>query len=699
MSVTSNDTGRSIGPHHEVENSYWRLRMPHCLDLIKDWGDPPEWVSETMLRYKLSDRGSSAHRTLDLASISSRFAADDGNPSASTTGDLAVDQVESPDGRWKLRLVDGALVICDARIPEAGWRQISVAPTSPGEVFGGHSGITASTGSAAISSDTSKPLVKWSPDSRFVIYQGLDEGQLTDMPLLRNAPDESASPIVTVHKQPVMRSGALAQVRMFVFDIQKWTNVQVNVDLGPVTWLTPLELRRIGWPQGGTMFYLLTSTWGEGELRLWEIDPLTGRGRTVLTENSTTYAESNLDIGSDKQNFAVLPRRRRVIWFSERSGWGHLYLISLDSGQLIRPLTSGNWLVRDLLRVDEEAGFLWFTAGSDFPDVDPYHCHLYRTSLDDDCESEPHLLTPEATHHRVGISPDGRFFWDLHGDLETPIECAVKDSMTGEQVVRLWKSDYSAYLASAPKAPIRFKVFSADGKHGIFGVLFLPSDFDSSRKYPFIDNVYGFPQTIYSPKAHPFGPWQAIAERGFVVMVLDGSGTAFRSKSFHDVSYGHLHDATIPDHVAAVRQLADRFEWIDTDRLGIFGSSGGGYATLRAMLSYSGTYKVGVAMSTDIDYRDSIPYHLAKYQHPSDTAAWAKTDLCSDADQLAGRLLLVWGEMDDNVHPRGMIKILKAFIAAGKHPDVLVMPDARHGASQTDYVLDRVGAYFTSNLI
>jgi dipeptidyl-peptidase 4 len=698
MSVAPKDTGPSIGPHHEAESSYRRLRMPHCLDLIKDWGNPPEWASETMLRYKLSDRGSSAHRTLDLASISSRFAADDGGPGASTADDLAVGQVESPDGRWKLRLVDGELLMCDARIPEAGWRRISVGPASPGEIFGGHSGITASTGSAAISSDTSKPLVKWSPDNRFVIYQGLDESQLTDMPLLRNAPDESTSPIVTVHKQPVMRSGALAQVRMFVFDTEKWTNVQVNVDLGPVTWLTPLELRRIGWPQGSTMFYLLTSTWGERELRLWEIDPLTGRGRTVLTENSATYAESNLDIGSDKQNFAVLPRRRRVIWFSERSGWGHLYLISLDSGQLIRPLTSGNWLVRDLLRVDEEAGFLWFTASSDFPDVDPYHCHLYRTSLDD-CESEPHLLTPEATHHQVGMSPDGRFFWDLHGDLETPTECAVKDSMTGEQVVRLWKSDYSAYLALAPKAPIRFKVLSADRKHEVFGALFLPSDFDSSRKYPFIDHVYGFPQTIHSPKAHPFGPWQAIAEQGFVVMVLDGSGTAFRSKSFHDASYGHLHDATIPDHVAAVRQLADRFEWIDTDRLGIFGSSGGGYATLRAMLSYSETYKVGVAMSTDIDYRDSVPYHLAKYQHPSDTAAWAKTDLCSDADQLAGRILLIWGEMDDNVHPRGMIKILKAFIAAGKHPDILVMPDAKHGASQADYVHDRVGTYFTSNLI
>jgi dipeptidyl aminopeptidase/acylaminoacyl peptidase len=634
-----------------------------------------------------------------LSSISPLVADDDGESAASTTGDLAAAQVASPDGRWRLRLDNGTLVIRDVRTPEAGWCQISVARAGQGEIFGGHSGITASAGRAPISSDTARPLVKWSPDSRFVIYQGLDESALTDMPLLHSASGESEPPTVTVHKQPVMRSGALAQVRMLVFDTQEWKSVNVKVDLGPVTWLTSLELRRITWPRESWAFYLLTSTWGERALRLWEIDPCTGRGRSVLTEDSATYAESNLDIGSDKQNFAVLPGRRRVIWFSERSGWGHLYLINLDSGQLIRPLTSGNWLVRDLLRVDEKAGLLWFTASGEFPDTDPYHCHLYRASLTDDPDAGPRLLTPETTHHQVCISPDGRFFWDLHGDLETPVECVVKDAMTGENVVHLWKSDYSAYLALVPNAPLRFKVRSADGKYDIFGVLYLPSFLDSSRKYPLVDHIYGFPQIIHVPKMHPFGPWQAIAERGFVVMVLDGSGTAFRSKSFHDASYGHLHDATVPDHVAAVRQLADRFDWIDSERVGVFGSSGGGYATLRAMLSYSETYKVGIAMSTDIDYRDSIPYHLAKYQHPSDTDAWEKTDLSSAAGQLAGRLLLVWGEMDDNVHPRGMVKILKAFMSAGKHPDILMIPDANHRVSLTDYVLDRVGAYFASYLI
>ena len=228
-------------------------------------------------------------------------------------------------------------------------------------------------------------------------------------------------------------------------------------------------------------------------------------------------------------------------------------------------------------------------------------------------------------------------------------------------------------------------------------MIFRPVDFDPSRRYPVIDHIYGFPQTIATPKRSAEGPWQALADLGFVVVVLDGLGTAFRSKAFHDVSYGALQDATLPDHVAALRQLARRYPWIDLERVGIYGSSGGGTATVRALLEYPEFFRAGVAIAGGYDQRDSIAYILEKYQGP-DPATWAATDLAPLAGQLRGRLLLVWGELDDNVHPISSMRMLDAFISAGRDVDVLVVPGADHFVSRHPYVHRRLAGYFIEHL-
>jgi dipeptidyl aminopeptidase/acylaminoacyl peptidase len=679
------------------------LRMPHCLALVDHWGGHPRWASDTTVCYDLTDAGVRASWRYDVptgAFTRSEPGNTDQDGADNETGDdVTSSPTVSPDGRWLLRERLGTVEIADTSSTALAWRKISPQPLRAGEKFGTHSGIIASAGRSQLSERRHEAVALWSPDGRFLIYQGLDESDLVEMPLVGYGPAGDGPPQARSHRQAVQREPGRPRVRMFVYDTNDPQTTAVELDLGPVTWLTPLELGRVMWPRSSACFYVLTSSLGEREIRLHEVSPRTGRARLVLAEGSPTYAEANLDIGAGRPSLAVLPRSRRIIWFSERDGWGHLYLHDLGTGALIAPLTTGKWVVRTLEWVDEDSGLFWFTAsGRDGPQDDPYRCSLFRGTIDATRVTEPVRLTPENTHHSIVFSPGGRYLADLHGTLDEPVSCVIRRAADGVIVASLWESDYRRYWDAAPHRPLRVTCDSADKLHKTYGVLYLPSTFDRTRKYPLVDNIYGFPQTIHAPKLHPFGHWQALADLGCVVLVLDGSGTAYRSKAFHDASYGRLEMATVDDHVAAIRQLSEQHAWIDDQRVGIYGSSGGGYATLSAMLRYPDVFSVGVAMSTDCDYRDSIPYHCVKYQHPTDEAAWQRTDLRPLAGALRGRLLLIWGGLDDNVNPRGTIKMLSAFIAADRHPDVLVMPDADHRAWRSDYVIDHFSEYLSCHL-
>ena len=428
---------------------------------------------------------------------------------------------------------------------------------------------------------------------------------------------------------------------------------------------------------------------GERALELHEVDPDTGSARLVYREEGATYVESNLDIAR-QPNVRVLPGGRELIWFSERSGWGHLELREPTTGALIRPLTQGQWVVRDIIHLDASARHLWFTAGGREPGRDPYFRHLYRVSLDD---GVPVLLTPEDADHEISVDvdDDGWRVADEYARVDGPTRCDTRDPWTGEVIERRWERPAAATTAEP------FTVLARDGISVLHGVLFRPSDFDADRRYPVIDNIYGFPQTIVTPKRSAAGPWQALADSGNIVVVLDGLGTPFRSKAFHDASYGKLEDATLPDHVTALRQLADRHSWMDLDRVGVFGASGGGTATVRALLEYPELFRVGVAIAGCYDHRDSIAYVLEKYQG-FDPRSWPATNLAPLADRLQGRLLLIWGELDDNVHPASSMRMLHAFIEAGMHVDVLVVPGADHFVGRHPYVRQRVAAYLAEHL-
>jgi dipeptidyl aminopeptidase/acylaminoacyl peptidase len=288
-----------------------------------------------------------------------------------------------------------------------------------------------------------------------------------------------------------------------------------------------------------------------------------------------------------------------VLWFSERDDWGHLYLYDLATGRLKRQVTAGPWNVLGVLRVDPASRTIWLT-GSGRERGDPYFRYVYRVSLDG---GEVRLLTPDSAHHDVRMSPSGEYFVDLASTPDTPPVIALRNA-DGAKVLDLERADISALVARGWKPPVPFTVKARDDRTDLFGLLFRPTRLDPQRRYPVIVDIYPGPQSG-SVGGRTFsasrGGLQALAELGFVVVALDALGTPMRSKSFHEAWYGDMGDNGLPDQITGLRQLARRFPWMDLNRVGITGHSGGGFAAAGAMLRYPDFFKVAVAQAGNHD--------------------------------------------------------------------------------------------------
>jgi dipeptidyl aminopeptidase/acylaminoacyl peptidase len=439
----------------------------------------------------------------------------------------------------------------------------------------------------------------------------------------------------------------------------------------------------VQWSADGSHLAFVSTSRDHKRAELKEADAQTGHVRTVLVEEVPTYYESDLsstDHGA--VNWRYLPRSHAVIWFSERTNFAHLYMYDLGSGRLLHPITSGHWNVVEILRVDEPHRLIYFTAVGREAGRDPYFAHLYRIGFNG---RGLELLTPENANHEITFAPSGRFFADRHSTPQTPAVTVVRD-VRGRIIRTIATADASPLLATGWRPPESFTVKARDGATDLYGLLFLPTRFDPTEKYPVIDWVYPGPHTG-SVGSRSFmaarGDLQSLAELGFVVVAVDGMGTPLRSKSFHDASYGHMRDNTLPDQAGALRQLAERHPWIDLDRAGIYGHSGGGYAAAAAMFLYPDMFKVGVAESGNYDpagYTDDwaekfqgLPVRMAdgrtSYEQESDIGL---------ADRLRGHLLLMHGTMDDNVPPNLTLMLVDALVKANKDFDLIMLPNERH---------------------
>lgn len=386
---------------------------------------------------------------------------------------------------------------------------------------------------------------------------------------------------------------------------------------------------------------------------------------TIYTESSKTNI--------DNFEYHLAEDSGLLFFLSEKSGWRQLYSLDLKTKKE-KAITNGSYYVNNLIRIDEKEQKIYFLASGKEKDRNPYYQHLYSISFNG---KNLKLLTPENQHHQISLSPDGKYFVDNYSTVNTPTTTVLRKSDSGKVVELLGLADVSKIKNWSP--PEVFTATARDGETTIYGALWKPTNFDSSKKYPIIEMSYTGPHTQVFPKSFSEAfRQQSFAELGFVVVVVDGLGSSGRSKKFHDYSYKNL-GGNLEDHVLAIKQLGEQYDWLDTSRVGIYGHSAGGYDTARALLAYPDFYKVGVASAADHDHRMEKAWWPEMYMGwPVDEAYHEQSNI-TNAKNLKGKLLLVHGGIDENVNPSATFKLAEALINADKQFDMLILPSQRHG--------------------
>jgi dipeptidyl aminopeptidase/acylaminoacyl peptidase len=552
---------------------------------------------------------------------------------------------------------------------------------------------------------TDHAILVWSPDSRQIATFQQDQRKTGDMYMVST---NVGHPKLQAWKYPLPGDKDITMIERVIIDVaaRKVLRLQMPPDQHRSSLCDDVSCGPDGgwddvkWaPDGNTLAFVSTSRHHKHE---WfrVANAHTGAVRTVFEESVPTYYES----GNGMVNWAYLPQSNEVVWYSERSNWGQLYLYDLSTGQLKHAITSGVGNVTEMLRVDDKSRTLWFRGVGREPGVDPYYQQFYKVSLDG---GTPTLLTPEPADHTITLSPDGRLFVDAYSTPTTPPVTVLRSANDGHTVASVATADISRLKAIGWVPPTPITVKARDGKTDLYGLMFKPTNFNPQHKYPIVDYIYPGPQTgsVGSRSfASAHGDDQALAELGFIVVAIDGMGTPWRSKAFHDAYFGNMGDNTLPDQVAGIKELGQRYPWIDLNRVGIWGHSGGGFASTDAMFRYPDFFKVGWSESGNHDNRNYEDDWAEKYQGALVIGKDGKSNYDDQANQnhaanLKGRLMLVHGTMDDNVPLSNTLLVVDALIKANKNFDLLLIPNAHHGYGKaTPYVTRRRWDYFVQHL-
>ena len=551
-----------------------------------------------------------------------------------------------------------------------------------------------------------RPIVLWSSDSKRIATHRFDERDVRQMYLLET---KNPGPVLHTYRYALPGDSVIPSYDLWMFDVATRSGVRVNRPPQPAVntsccWLTTDTVwKDVRWSPSNDALFFTYGSRGFHSLELVTADARTGEARTILTEKSPTFIETNLNSGGIP-NWRPLANGREVIWFSERDGWAHLYLVDAATGAVKNRITSGEWTVSDLLSVDETGRWVYFTARGREAGRDPYFRHLYRAKLDG---SGIQLLTPENAEHDVDISPSGKYVLDSYSTPTTPTTVVVR-RVDGTMVKQVQKGDISRLLATGWTPPEPFVVKARDGVTDLYGLLYRPSKLEPGRQYPIIDYIYPGPQVgPIGPRtftANARGNARALAELGFFVVQVDAMGTPGRSKAFHDVYYGRMDDNGLPDHIATIKQLAARNPEIDLARVGIFGHSGGGFSSTDAILRYPEFFKVAVSSAGNHDQRSYDYTWGEKYQGlvkklSDSTDSYDPQSNWRIAKNLRGKLLLMFGTLDDNVHPVATELLIDELIKADRNFDLIVMPNRNHGFANEPYVVRRTWDYFVKNLL
>jgi len=596
--------------------------------------------------------------------------------------------VASPDGRFEVFIRDWNLWLRESASGE------ETALTTDGLPDHGYATDNAGW------KHSDAPIVVWSPDSTKIATFRQDQRVLVEARVGR--------PGVQRWKYSMPGDAQVPMIERVVIDVPSKAITRLNLapDQRRSTLCDDISCHGgwedVQWSHDSQQLAFVSTNRDSTTVRLRIADVATGEVREVFTEHTDTWFES----GISKVSWRYLSTSDEILWYSQRSDWGHLYLYDARSGALKRALTEGAWNVAEIVHLDADARRIVFVGVGRETGRNPYYRHLYALSLD---SGEPQLLTPEDADHDITLSPDARWFVDRHSTTTTP-PVTVLRTIDGTLVAELERADLTRLTAAGWTPPQPFTVKARDGETDLYGLMFTPSNFDPAQRYPVVLYLYPGPQTG-SIRSRSFlaahGDNQALAELGFVVVALDGMGTPWRSKSFHAAWAGDVADNTLPDQITGLEQLAARHPWLDLSRVGIWGHSGGGNATATAMFRYPEFFKVGVSQAGNHDNRSYADAWAEKWQGLEVMDANGHSNYDSQGNQnfarnLKGKLLLVHGGLDDNVPPYTTLMVVDALNRANKDYDLIWLPTSRHGFGSGQighYVTRRRWDYFVRWLL
>jgi dipeptidyl-peptidase-4 len=625
-------------------------------------------------------------------------------------------QLRSPNGRWVASARDANLYVRDT---DTGAEVALTSDGVPG--YGYATPILSPLLAAGLARPdyVQYPLAQlfpaaiWSPDSRRILTHRIDERSAGRLSVVQSVPLAGTTrPRTITYPYALPGDKDVPTAELFIFDVQSGHCIPLQIPpLNVLYYGSPLRRDRnklgnpyIWWSSDGQRLYVLRRSRGYETLTLYEVDATDGTSRVLVEESNPTAMDPHVSFAGEP-NVRVIDNGSRVIWFSQRDGWGHLYLYDAATGLLDHQITSGEWAVADLLHVDETERWLYFTAVGREPGRDPYYEFFYRISIDTP-HSEPQLLTPQDGHHLVSIAPSGQYFVDTWSTLEdAPVTALFRSD--GTLLSTLETADLSDLRKTGWHFPERFCAKARDGETDIYGIIIRPSNFDPDRSYPIIDSIYAGPHTNQAPvsfaeivrtRGSTFWQAQALAELGFVVVMIDGIGMPYRSKAYQDFSYRNLADAGLPDHIAALRQLAQRYPYLDLDRVGVYGHSAGGYSSCQAIFAHPDFYKVAVSSAGNHDHRLDKASWIERYMGLPVAEHYCQQANQSLAHNLRGKLLLIHGEMDENVHPSSTLVVVDALIRANKDFDLLILPNRYHACGDDPYFIRKRWDYFVRHL-
>ncbi|RAV27627.1 S9 family peptidase [Sinomicrobium soli] len=529
--------------------------------------------------------------------------------------------------------------------------------------------------------------MQWSPDGRYIMAYKVRPGSDRKIRFVRSSPRDRLQPVL--ESRDYLKPGDELPFRSpQLFHISTGKHVGISTDL----FRSQYSLSAFRWRDDSSAFTFEYNQRGHQVYRVLSADAESGEVSVIVGETSPTF----IDYSGKKYRYDTSDGKE-LIWASERDGYNHLYLYDARSGKVKNRITRGEWPVRDVVKVDEKNRYIYFTASGVDKGQDPYLLHYFRIGFDG---SGLLRYTRENGNHEVFFSENHKYYIDRYSRVDAPQVTELKQAAGQKKILTLEKADITDLLATGWKMPEVFHSKGRDGKTDIWGIVVRPTNFDPEKKYPVIEYIYAGPHNSFVPKSFRsfYSGMSSLAELGFVVVQIDGMGTSNRSKAFHDVCWKNLKDAGFPDRMLWIKALARKYAYIDADRVGIHGTSAGGQNAGAAVVFHSDFYKAAVASCGCHDNRmDKIWWNEQWMGYPVGPHYAA----CSNVENAAGmngKLLLIVGEVDDNVDPATTMQFADALIREDKDFELVVIPGMGH-SSGGDYGERKRRDFFVKSLM